>query len=150
MSETPAVSPYLFTAPRDVIFHVIYGVNMHMILDMLYDSALRISEYTGRCTAMKVFECARTSLLNARAVFILFLSVDSNLRERVACGDIEGSGAESGTDDKCHMVFQALCPFKSERLFLGLQQEVIEPWIRHNCNTPSDLVDSFENEYLCS
>jgi hypothetical protein len=146
MSEKVAASPYLFTMPRDVIFHVLYGVDMYMILGILSDSAVRICAYTGTYTAMRVFECAKKSLLYARAVFVLFLSIDSRLRECVAKGNL----GDSENAPKHSAVFQVLSPFKTERLFLGLQRAVVAPWIRHSCNTPSDLVTSFESEYLCS
>ena len=117
-----------------------------MLSGILHESAVRICRYTGRPTAMKVYECSKKSLTCARAVFIVFLSIDSVLRECVAKGDLgELEGAK-----RHRMAFQAVCPYKAERLFLAIKGEVIAPWIRHTCNTVSQLVDSFEREYLCS
>ncbi len=77
--------------------------------------------------------------MHARALFILFLSVDDDLKEQVVDGCTLAS-----------LTFQPLCHHKAAFLFEGLHKNLIDPWIRHECNTLEQLVSGFETEYLCS
>ena len=74
----------------------------------------------------------------AQAVFILFLYADPDLRQEV----LDGKALAIRT---C-----AMCEYKASVLFPVMYDRVLNAWLRTELNTPSDLVNTFEQEYMVS
>lgn len=130
---------HMFNAPQDIIFYIFFSSDHNFVLDMLQRSAQRISQYTGSSTAYALIREAEKSMELARAVFTVFVMLDTHLRSEVTTGCTHKG-----------ITFKPMCQYKAASFFTVLKVHVIDPWIEHEANTPSMLVKSFRDNYLAS
>lgn len=126
------------TTSKDAIFHILMGSDHSIIMQAIEKSAHRIAAYIGTNSALHLANEGRRSVTHAQAVFVVFLYADPELRKEV----LEGKALAIRT--------RAMCEYKASVLFPVLYDRVLSGWLKTELNTPSDLVNTFEQEYLVS
>ncbi len=128
---------------RDAVFHLLYGADHALMLRIIAMSAQRVAEYTRTHTVYHLATAARASTLAAQVVLIVLLHVDERLRDEFLQGVFD-------SDDLCQIRFEPMCPHKATMLFSTMREHVLNPWVRHEANTPDTIVKAMRSEYLAS
>lgn len=123
---------------RDAIFHVLMGSDQRLVCEANKHSADRVAAYTKTDSAMHLIAQGSRSITQAKAIFIVLLHVDPVLRQEV----IQGTALTVKT--------KPMCEYKAVQLFASLYDNVLCNWLKTDLDTPLDLVDVFESEYLVS
>jgi hypothetical protein len=127
-----------------MVFHMLMGPEWRIGLQAVYDSTARMVEYTSQPCLWDLFREAQKCPVKARCAFIALLVTDETLRAQVVEGKCPlPSGLTS-------LQLHPLDAHKAERLFLDMGEHAVDPWARHELNSPVDLVRSFERLYLLS
>eukprot|EP00961_Rhodomonas_salina_P040427 543055-Rhodomonas_salina.3 len=100
-----------------------------------------------------------TLVLNRDAIFHVLMGSDQRLvceankrsAERVAAytkTDCALQGEEVLQGNALSVKTKPLCEYKAVRLFMSLYDNVLSNWLKTDFNTPLNLVEAFETEYL--
>jgi hypothetical protein len=125
---------------KDVLFYVLFGANMDYIRRLIEESVVNIArEYAceGVVEALQLMRPQETDSLHTLQIrFFLLLNEDEAMRRRLA-------------DIKSH-VMVSLCPYKAERFYDALCDELVPVWIKDCRVSHEAFVDSLRASYLCS
>jgi hypothetical protein len=125
---------------KDVLFYVLFGSNADYIRRMIEESVVNIArEYPsdGVADALQLIRPRESDSLQClRIRFFLLLNEDEVMRRNLA--DLRSN------------VMVGLCPFKAERFYDDLCDELIPMWIKNHDVKPDDFVDLLRATYLCS
>jgi hypothetical protein len=125
---------------RDVLFHVLFGGNAAYIRRLVEESVVNLSrEYPGDSVAealqlMRPDE--RDGVHHLQIRFFLLLNEDETMRRRLAVVRTP--------------VVTGLCPYKAERFYDLLRDELVPSWIRACSVSHGEFVDRLREGYLCS
>jgi hypothetical protein len=133
--------------PKDIIFLALMGPDWRISLPIIERSASRMAAYTGTDLPLQLYKKACVNAMQARCSFILFLVADEELRNELVTGNFPLPDPVLNT---IQMRVCALDEYKAGRLFRDMYESVIDPWIRHENNSPMDLVKNFEQLYVVS
>lgn len=139
-AQPPSTSAPL---PRDMLFNVLYGSDHALLRRIIAVSAQRVEEYTGTNTVYRLAASADASLQNAQVVIIVLLHIDERLRSEFS----EGRFAER---ELRHVCFEPMCAHKTASLYSTMRMHVLNPWVKHEANTPYSLIQAMRSEYLAS
>lgn len=125
---------------KDILFYVLFGANMDYIRRLIEESVVNISrEYPsdGVINSLQLMRPQETdSLHHLQIRFFLLLNEDETMRARIA-------------DVKSHIMV-SLCPYKAERFYDALCDELVPMWIK-DCRVSNEaFVDMLRAAYLCS
>lgn len=132
---------------RDMLSHILFGANMDFIARLIEESVINVAReykgYDGVSEALQLLRPAEgDSLHRLQIKFFLLLNEDETMRRNLS------NVKESGQTGMCMVC--SLCPYKAERFYDALCDELIPGWIK-NCRVPHEFfVDSLRGEYLCS
>ncbi len=134
------------TARRDVLSHVLYGANMDYIARLVEESVINLSRaypYESVIEALHRLRPAEKDTLDRlRIKFFVLLNEDETMKRNL--GNVKEDG-QTGMLLVC-----SLCPFKAERFYDALCDELIPQWAK-NCQTDhASFVEKLRNAYLCS
>ncbi len=135
------------SVPKDIIFLALMGPDWRISLPCIKQSATRMSTYTCTDLPLQLYRKACVNAIQARCAFILLLVADDELRNELVNGDFPLADPVLNT---IQMRVCALDEYKAGRLFRDMYENVIDPWIRHENNSPMDLVKTFEQLYIVS
>lgn len=134
---------------KDILFHVLYGANLDYIGRLIEESVVNIArEYrsptnstTGEEGVAGALQLLRPkegdSLHRLQIKFLVLLNEDETMRRNLS------------NVSKTSMVC-SLCPYKAERFYDALCDELIPTWIK-NCRISHEFfLDSVRASYLCS
>ncbi len=125
---------------KDVLFYVLFGANIDYIRRLIEDSVVNIArEYNteGVADALQLMRPQpHDSLHHTQIRFFLLLNEDEAMRRHLS-------------ELKSHIMV-SLCPFKAERFYDTLCDELIPSWIKDSRMTNEAFVDSLRAGYLCS
>ena len=125
---------------RDVLFHVLFGANTDYIRRLIEESVLNLArEYPSESVAdaLQLMRPAeRDGLHHLQIRFFLLLNEDEVMRRRLACV-------------KSHVI-AGVCPYKAERFYDALCNELVPSWIRDCRVSHAEFVDQLRAAYLCS
>lgn len=129
---------------KDALFYVLYGANRDYVARLIEESALNIAaEYPGVADALQALRPAeRDPLDNMRIKFFVLLNEDETMRRNLS--NVREAG-QTGMVMVC-----SLCPFKAERFYDALSDELIPGWIKDCRVTREAFVDSLRQAYLVS
>lgn len=125
---------------KDMLFYVLFGSNTDYIRRMIEESVLNIArEYPsdGVAEALQLIRpCESDSLQTLRIRFFLLLNEDETMRKNLA--DLRSN------------IMVGLCPFKAERFYDDLCDELIPMWIKDFHVSLDVFVERLRDVYLCS
>jgi hypothetical protein len=144
MSIPMTCKPPVFAYQRkDVLFYVLFGANIDYISRLIEESVVNIAREYGCSTGgglVDALQLMRPSPLDSlhklQIKFFLLLNEDDAMRRSLS-------------SIKSH-VMVSLCPYKAERFYDCLCDELIPVWVRVGAVTDSEFVDSLRAAYLCS
>lgn len=99
------------------------------------NSAARISETFDTEQPAKLCEAGEKTIDNARLVFIVFLNIDTVMKEAVTSGNLEMLGVSNSG-----MQMKTVDPEKAQRFFVDLRQHVVPEWIKKQTYNKYDLL----------
>lgn len=121
---------------RDAIFHVLMGSDMRIINNVNHKSATRVCQYTKTNTALFLVDAGTKSVTHARAVFIVLLHADPELRREI----VAGTALDVAT--------MKMCEYRATSLFTSFFRSVLHDWLCTEKQSVDELVQRFECEYL--
>ena len=126
---------------KDVLFYVLFGANIDYIRRLIEASVVNIArEYhtaEGVADALQLMRPQSTDSLHRTQIrFFLLLNEDETMRRRVS--ELKST------------VMVSLCPYKAERFYDLLCDELIPTWIQGCRFTNEAFVDALRAGYLCS
>ena len=128
---------------HDLLFYALYGPDWEITREAMRESAERMGQYTQSPLPTQLWNLSRVSATHARVAFAVLLSADEVLREQITKGTAK-------LPAHGHWRVGPMCPYKAGVFFRSLYSVVIEPWARHECNEPYELVQALEELYLVS
>jgi hypothetical protein len=150
MSTPTTCHPVITTVfqRKDILFHVLYGANLDYIGRMIEESAVNISrEYPSPQSASKTDEGVAGALQLLRPKegdslhylqikFLVLLNEDETMRKNIS------NVARTS-------LVASLCPYKAERFYDALSDELIPTWTRSRLKN-GDFLDLVRSSYLVS
>jgi hypothetical protein len=131
---------------RDMLSHVLFGGNLDFIARLIEESVINVGrEYPmeGVAEALQLLRpCEGDSLHRLQIKFFLLLNEDETMRRNLSNVREEG---QTGMLMVC-----SLCPFKAERFYDALCDELIPAWIKDCTLSHESFVESIRQTYLCS
>ena len=126
---------------KDVLFYVLFGANIDYIRRLIEASVVNIArEYDtaeGVADALQLMRPQSSDSLHRTQIrFFLLLNEDETMRKCLS--DIKST------------VMISLCPYKAERFYDLLCDDLIPSWIRDCHFTNEAFVDTIRAGYLCS
>ena len=125
---------------KDVLFHVLFGANADYVRRLIEESVVNLArEYPGESVAealQLIRPAEQDGLHHLQIKFFLLLNEDEAMRGRLAT--VQSS------------VVTGFCPFKAERFYDLLRDELIPAWIRDCRVSHEEFVDRLRVGYLCS
>ncbi len=136
---------------KDILFHVLYGANLDYIGRLIEESVVNIArdyatstsatsseEGGGVAEALQLLRPVEgDSLHRLQIKFLVLLNEDETMRRNIS------------NVSKTSMVC-SLCPYKAERFYDALCDELLPTWIK-DCFIPHEsFLDSVRASYLCS
>lgn len=139
--------PMTCQGKRDMLSHVLYGANMDFIARLIEESVINVArEYAGHegvCEALQLLRPAEgDSLHRLQIKFFLLLNEDEGMRRNLS--NVREQG-QTGM-----LMVSSLCPFKAERFYDALCDELVPEWIKDCRVSHEAFVDSLRQAYLCS
>lgn len=134
------------TARRDVLSHVLFGANMDYVARLIEESVINLSRsypYESVIDALhglRPVEC--DTLDRLRIKFFVLLNEDETMKQNLSNIREEG---QTGMLLVC-----SLCPYKAERFYDALCDELIPQWAKNCQMNHSDFVEKLRGTYLCS
>lgn len=127
--------------PRDILFYVLYGMNPDYIQRLVEESVINIGrEFVGKESVLEALQllrpCEDDSIQRLQIKFLVLLNEDAVMRKCIA-------------NAKSH-VTTGLCPFKAERFYDALADDLIPAWVRSTDLKHDEFLDTVRNCYLCS
>ena len=132
---------------RDVLFHVLYGANTDYIARLVEESVINVArEYESNASVAEALQLMRPSpgdsLSKLQIKFFLLLNEDETMRRNLSNVKTKGPGSL--------LTVGSLCPYKAERFYDALCDELVPVWIKDCRITHEAFVDSIRKTYLCS
>lgn len=137
---------------HDVLFHVLYVANREYISRLIEESVINIArEYAGCADgsgsgvteALQLMRpSARDSQHALQIKFFLLLNEDETMRRNLSNVKLKGEGSLRSV---C-----SLCPYKAERFYDSLCEQLIPQWIKDCRVTDEVFLESLRAAYLCS
>ena len=134
---------------KDVLFHVLYGANAEYISRLIEESVINIArEYAGGtdsgvAEALQLMRPKEGDTIHKLQIkFFLLLNEDETMRRNLSNVKLKGEGSL--------LTVCSFCPYKAERFYDALCEELIPQWIRDCRISHATLVDSLRQAYLCS
>ena len=130
-----------------MLSHVLYGANTAFIARLIEESVINVArEYSGHDGVSAALQLLRPaegdSLHKLQIKYFLLLNEDEAMRKNLS--NVREQG-QTGMLMVC-----SLCPFKAERFYDALCDELVPDWIK-DCDVPNGaFVDSLRQAYLCS
>lgn len=139
--------PMTCAGKRDMLSHVLYGANADFVGRLIEESAINVGrEYAawdGVAQALQALRPREGDSLDAlRIKFFVLLNEDETMRRNLS--NVREAG-QTGMVMVC-----SLCPFKAERFYDALSDELIPGWIKDCRVTREAFVDSLRQAYLVS
>lgn len=134
------------TARRDVLSHVLYGANMDYIARLVEESVINLSRaypYESVTEALQLLRPAEGDTLDRlRIKFFVLLNEDETMKHNLS--NVKGEGQRG------MLLVCSLCPFKAERFYDSLCDELVPQWAKNCQTTHATFVDELRKAYLCS
>lgn len=132
---------------RDVLFYVLFGMNPDYIKRLIEESVVGMArEHHLRGGVVDALQQLRPgaddSLHRLQIKFFVLLNEDETMRKNL--GNVREAG-QTGM-----LMVASLCPFKAERFYDTLSDELVPRWIKDCGVTREAFVDSVRQAYLCS
>ena len=131
---------------RDTLSHVLDGANMDFIARLVEESVINIGRAYPASGVAEALQELRPkegdSLHSLQIKFFLLLNEDEVMRRNV--GNVREKG-QAGA-----MLVCSLCPFKAERFYDVLCDELVPAWMKDCRVTQAEFVDRLRQAYLCS
>ncbi len=126
---------------KDVIFYVLFGSNPEYIRRLVEESVINLGRANvGRDTVLEALQLMRPqegdSLIKLQIRFFVLLNEDETMRKRL-------SNVKS-------RVMTSVCPYKAERFYDALAEDLIPAWVCSRSMGHADLVEKLRATYLCS
>lgn len=129
-----------------MLSHVLYGANTDFIARLIEESVINVArEYNteGVAEALQMLRPTQgDSLLKLQIKFFLLLNEDETMRRNLS--NVREKG-QTGMLMVC-----SLCPFKAERFYDALCDELIPEWIKDCTVSHASFVENIRNTYLLS
>ena len=132
---------------RDMLSHVLFGANADLIRRLIEESVINLGREYGACDgvvqALQELRPREGDAHNALQIkFFVLLNEDETMRKNL--GNVREAG-QTGM-----LMVASLCPFKAERFYDTLSDELLPRWIK-DCGVAREaFVDSVRQAYLCS
>ena len=131
---------------RDTLSHVLYGANVDFVARLVEECVINVGRAypsPGVADALQELRpCEGDSLHCLQIKFFLLLNEDEVMRRNV------GSVREKGQSGA--MLVCSLCPYKAERFYDALCDELVPLWMKDCRITQAQFVDQLRRAYLCS
>ena len=132
---------------RDMLSHVLYGSNRELVVRLIEESVVNLGrEYSGSEGVVDALQQLRPregeALCRLQIKFFVLLNEDETMRRNLSNVREEG---QTGMLMVC-----SLCPFKAERFYDSLCDELIPAWVKDSHVSHAAFVDSLRQAYLCS
>ena len=138
--------PMTCQGKRDMLSHVLYGGNTDFVARLIEESVINVAkEYpvNGVHEALQLLRPVEgDSLHRLQTKFFLLLNEDETMRKNLS--NVREKG-QTGMLMVC-----SLCPFKAERFYDALSDELIPEWIKDSDISHGSFVESLRQSYLCS
>jgi hypothetical protein len=156
--------PITCSNKHDMLFHILYGCNTDMLLELIHSSATRLYTLTGcqhlhDSVTLVMREKEKIGLDKLRCMFFIFLNVDMMLKmyicdpsnvhmlAKLFSMDIEDPMIHKlRTYDMVHTT--PITPPKARGFLQQLHGSIINNWLQNDRQSCSDLVTSIKHEYL--
>jgi hypothetical protein len=135
---------------KDILFHVLYGANLDYIGRLIEESVVNIARdytragvssadhYEGVTGALQLLRPIQGDSLHRMQIkFMVLLNEDETMRRNIS------------NVSKTSLV-SSLCPYKAERFYDALSDELIPTWIKDCRISHESFLDSVRASYLCS
>ena len=132
---------------RDMLSHILFGANTDFIARLIEESVIIVArEYRGHDGVSEALQLLRPaegdSLHRLQIKFFVLLNEDETMRRNLS------NVKEKGQTGMC--MVSSLCPFKAERFYDSLCDELVPGWIK-DCRVKHEFfVESLRQSYLCS
>ena len=132
---------------RDTLSHVLFGANAGFVGRLIEESVINVGREYGACAgvaeALQLLRpCEGDSLHTLQIKFIVLLNEDETMRRNLS--NVKEAG-QTGMLLVC-----SLCPFKAERFYDTLCDELIPRWIKDSRVSREAFVDQVRQAYLVS
>ncbi len=132
---------------RDMLSHVLFGANTAFVARLIEESVINVSrEYPNCMGVAEALQLLRPSegdsLHKLQIKFFLLLNEDETMRRNVCSVNEQG---QTGMLLVC-----SLCPYKAERFYDALCDELVPWWIKDCRISHEGFVDALRQAYLCS
>lgn len=131
---------------RDMLSHVLYGGNVDFIARLVEESVINIGrEYPspGVAEALQLLRPVEGDSLHCLQIkFFLLLNEDETMRRNLS--NVRERG-QRGMRLVC-----SLCPYKAERFYDILCDELVPGWMKDCRIGQAEFVDKLRAAYLCS
>lgn len=139
--------PMTCAGKRDMLSHVLYGANADFIARLIEESVINLGReygaWDGVVEALQELRPQEGDSLNALQIkFFVLLNEDETMRRNLS--NVREAG-QTGMVMVC-----SLCPYKAERFYDMLCDELVPAWIKDGRVTRESFVDSLRQAYLCS
>ena len=130
-----------------MLSHVLFGANADLIRRLIEESVINLGREYGACDgvvqALQELRPREGDAHNALQIkFFVLLNEDETMRKNL--GNVREAG-QTGM-----LMVASLCPFKAERFYDTLSDELLPRWIK-DCGVAREaFVDSVRQAYLCS
>jgi len=125
---------------KDMLFLVLYGASAGAVARLVEQCALDIAEEHPTAGVREALQdmrpCPSDPLHVLQIKFFALLNEDERMRRRVS---------EASSVGVC-----GLCPFKAERFYDALADELFPAWIKDERVGHADFVDRLRAAYLCA
>jgi hypothetical protein len=130
-----------------MLSHVLFGANADLIKRLIEECVINLGREYGACDgvvqALQELRPREGDSLNALQIkFFVLLNEDETMRKNL--GNVREAG-QTGM-----LMVASLCPFKAERFYDTLSDELVPRWIKDCGVTREAFVDSVRQAYLCS
>ena len=126
---------------KDVLFYVLFGMNPEYIRRLVEESVINLGRANeGRDTVLEALQLMRPqegdSLIKLQIRFFVLLNEDETMRRRLA--------------NVKSRVMTSVCPYKAERFYDALADDLIPAWVRSRSVGHAEFVERLRGAYLCS
>ena len=125
---------------KDPLFHVLFGGNKGLIVRMIEEAVLNLAGDFPDDGVMGALQLVRPEPSDPLSVlqikFFVLLNEDERMRSNLARVDSR--------------VMTSVCPFKAERFYDALCDELIPSWVKDERVGHDEFVDKLREVYLCS
>lgn len=125
------------SGPSDLLFEVLWGPNQNLINFLNHNCLQRLREATQDNSCDLMYQRGERDLATARAVFLLFLNVDTELKELV----LEGKSRiiQAGPYNKL-----------AAELFFEELRQIVTNWLKMETKSVLVLIDEAQEAYIHS